>query len=211
MVSPLSSGGTARRIGLLGGSFNPAHVGHLHISLEALKRLGLDEVWWLVSPRNPLKRAEDLADYETRFALAAHQAAHPRIRVLGVEQQHGLRYTIDTLRFLKAHYPTTRFVWLMGADNLAGFHRWRAWRSIAALVPIAVLDRAPFALRALHGRFARRFAAQRLPGAEASLLADRAAPAWAYLTIPRHPLSATYLRKTLGKNAFLLHTGARKS
>ena len=200
----------SRRIGLLGGSFNPAHEGHLHISLEALKRLGLDEIWWLVSPRNPLKKSDDLADYATRLCTARDIAHHPRIRILDLEQKHGLRYTIDTIRFLKNRHPATQFVWLMGADNLAGFHRWRHWRQIAQLVPIAVLDRAPFALHALHGRFALRFAPYRLPTRSGATLASTPAPAWIYLTIPRHPLSATHLRKTLGKNAYLRHT-ARNS
>lgn len=195
-----------KRIGLLGGSFNPAHAGHLHISLEAMKRLGLDEIWWLVSPQNPLKKADEMNDYALRLAHAQHVANHPRIRVLDLEQRHGLRYTIDTIRFLKSRQRGTRFVWLMGADNLAGFHRWRAWRTIAALVPIAVLDRAPFALRALRGRFALRFAAARLRAEDAAKLADTTTPAWVYLPIPRHPASATDLRKTLGKNAFLRHT-----
>lgn len=192
-----------RRIGLLGGSFNPAHEGHFHISLEALKRLKLDEVWWLVSPQNPLKKSADLASYKERFASAGHMAAHPRLRVLDLEQREGLLYTIDTLRFLKRRYRGTQFVWLMGADNLAGFHRWRAWRQIAALVPIAVLDRAPYGLKALHAPFATRFARFR------TRLLAASAPAWNYLTIPRHPLSATQLRKTLGRGAFLRHTGRK--
>lgn len=192
-----------RRIGLLGGSFNPAHAGHRHISLEAIKRLGLDEVWWLVSPQNPLKRSDELADYTTRLATAEAVAAHRRIQVLDIEAQAGLRYTIDTIAYLQQCFPHTRFVWLMGADNLGGFHRWRAWREIAARVPIAVLDRAPYGLRALHQRFARIYARARLDERAARQLAFRTAPAWVYLSIPRHPLSATYLRKTLGKAAFL--------
>lgn len=197
-----------RRIGLLGGSFNPAHAGHLHISREALKRLQLDEVWWLVSPHNPLKEASDLADYTLRFTHAQGVACHPRIRVMDIEQRHGLRYTIDSVRFLQAHYPHHRFVWLMGADNLAGFHRWRAWKELAARVPIAVLDRAPYALRALQAPFAQRFRNARITTRMAAQLVQMAAPRWVYLTIPRHPLSATYLRKTLGKNAYLRHTAA---
>lgn len=200
-----------RRVGLLGGSFNPAHAGHLHISLEALKRLQLDEVWWLVSPQNPLKREGDLADYETRFTYAAYLANHPRIRILSIEQAQDLRYTIDTIRYLQKHHRSTRFVWLMGADNLAGFHRWRDWRGIAARVPIAILDRAPYGLHALHGRFAHCFARNRLPSTAARTLADSPVPAWTYLTIPRHPLSATHLRKTLGKHAWLRHTARNKS
>lgn len=198
-----------RRIGLLGGSFNPAHEGHLHISLEAMKRLKLDEIWWLVSPQNPLKKAGDLADYGKRFASAQYAAQHKRIRVLDVEAKHGLYYTIDTLKFLQARHRNCRFVWLMGADNLAGFHRWRAWREIARRVPMAVLDRAPYGLRALHAKCAITFAGARLGTSQARLIAGLLAPRWAYLTIPRHPLSATYLRKTLGKGAFLRHSTGR--
>lgn len=194
----------ARRIGLLGGSFNPAHAGHVHISREALKRLKLDEVWWLVSPQNPLKKASDLAPYALRLDYARTLARHPRIRVLDLEQQHGLYYTVDTLRFLRKRYPH-EFVWLMGADNLAGFHRWRAWRTIAQLVPVAILDRAPYALKALHGPFARTLRAHRVDERAASQLASRGS-GWSYLTIPRSPLSATALRKSLGKNAFMRHT-----
>lgn len=197
---------TKRRIGLLGGSFNPAHAGHLHISCEALKRLGLDEVWWLVSPQNPLKRAQDLAEYPLRLASAQHIAQHPRIRVLDVEARAGLYYSIDTIRYLQARHRDCQFVWLMGSDNLANFHRWRAWREIAQRLPIAVLDRAPYALQALHAKFAQLYAKNRLPSHAASQLTKGAGPRWVYLTIPRHPLSATYLRKTLGKNAFLHHS-----
>lgn len=192
-----------RRIGLLGGSFNPAHEGHLHISQEALKRLGLDEVWWLVSPQNPLKSTEGMEAYATRFGAAQVTAAHPHIHVLDIEAQAGLYYTVDTIAYLQQAFPRAHFVWLMGADNLASFHRWRAWREIAGRIPIAVLDRAPYGLRALHQRFARAFASARLPEAQAGFLAEKPAPAWVYLSIPRHPLSGTYLRKTLGKAAFL--------
>lgn len=195
----------ARRIGLLGGSFNPAHEGHLHISREALKRLKLDEVWWLVSPANPLKRAADLAPYATRLAIARDMAADPHIRVLDIEQRRALHYTIDSIRFLKERHPRTKFVWLMGADNLAFFHRWREWQAITRLVPIAVLDRAPYAFRALHGRFATRLAKWRLSARAAESLASQPPPAWSYLLIRRHPLSATILRKKLGRDAFLRH------
>ena len=195
-----------RRIGLLGGSFNPAHAGHLHISREALKRLGLDAVWWLVSPQNPLKASGELADYAVRLEAARHAAHDGRIQVLDVEARERLFYTIDTIRYLQQQYPHTQFVWLMGADNLAGFHRWRAWREIAARVPIAVLDRAPYGMKALHQRFARTFAAARQAEPQARKLLEKPAPAWVYLSIPRHPLSATFLRKTLGKDAFSRHT-----
>jgi nicotinate-nucleotide adenylyltransferase len=192
-----------RKIGLLGGSFNPAHEGHLHISLEALKRLRLDEIWWLVSPQNPLKKSSDLAKYETRLEKARAMARHPRIRVLDIEAREKLFYTIDSIRYLQRAHPRHAFVWLMGADNLGSFHRWRAWRKIASLVPVAVLDRAPYGLKALHQPFARTFAAARLNERSAVTLAESHTPAWIYLTIPRHPLSGTYLRKTLGKAAFL--------
>ena len=196
----------AQRIGLLGGSFNPAHEGHLHISREALKRLKLDQVWWLVSPQNPLKKKDELADYAERFTHAQYVARDPRIKVLDLERREGLYYTIDSLRHLTARYPQMQFVWLMGADNLAGFHRWRSWREIAKLLPIAVLDRAPYALKALAGPFARSFSATRMHERDAALLATKSAPSWLYLSIPRHPASATQLRKTLGKKAYLRHT-----
>ena len=194
-----------RRIGLLGGSFNPAHAGHLHISKQALKRLRLDEVWWLVSPQNPLKSKSELADYDARLESAEVIANDSRIRVLDIEAQLDLRYTVETITLLKKLYPQTTFVWLMGADNLAGFHRWRRWREIAQMVPIAVLDRAPYGINALHGRFARQFANMRVWERQSAQLASFSAPAWIYLTIPRHPLSSTQLRKTLGRRAFLRH------
>lgn len=187
-----------KKIGLLGGSFNPAHEGHLHISLEALKRLDLDEVWWLVSPKNPLKKASDLAPYKKRFEGAQKLARHPRIHVLDIEEKLGFYYSIDTLRYL-TQYRDGQFVWLMGADNLEHFHRWRSWRAIAKLVPIAVLDRAPYALKALHAPFAATFARHRLVGRAASRIASLSAPAWTYVLIPRSPLSSTSIRKTAGQ------------
>ncbi|MFN7609534.1 MAG: nicotinate-nucleotide adenylyltransferase, partial [bacterium] len=129
-----------KRVGLLGGSFNPAHAGHLHISREALKRLQLDEIWWLVAPQNPLKPRGDMAPYATRLASAQTMAADPRIRVRDIEANAGLYFTVDKLRYLTTRYRNMQFFWLMGADNLAQFHRWKAWRTIAAMVPILVLD-----------------------------------------------------------------------
>ncbi len=176
-----------RRIGLLGGSFNPAHEGHRHISLIALKRLKLDEVWWVVSPQNPLKPKAGMADFSERFASAC------------------TRFTFATLRALKNRMPHTRFVWLMGADNLAGFQRWQRWRSIARMLPIGVFDRAPFAYAALHGKAAHRFRTDRLTDRNASLISSSMPPAICYLAIRKHPLSATSLRKKLGDRAFLRH------
>jgi nicotinate-nucleotide adenylyltransferase len=194
-----------RRIGLLGGSFNPAHAGHLHITCEAIKRLKLQEVWWVISPQNPLKSSAELAEYALRRASAARMIAqHPRIRMCEVEAEHGLRYSIDTIRHLQARHRGVQFVWLMGADNLAQFHRWRNWREILARLPIAILDRAPYAFAALRGKAALRYQSAR---AVSPRLLRRSGPLprWAYLAIPRHPLSATHLRKTLGAAAFLRH------
>ena len=195
----------SRRIGLLGGSFNPAHGGHLHISLEALKRLKLDEIWWLVSPHNPLKIPAELAPYETRFKSAAAMAQHPRIKVLTIEQQEKLYYTVDTVRHLKRRHPRAQFVWLMGADNLLYFHRWKLWRTIVHTVPIAILDRLPYAFAGLHGRFALRFDSRRISANAARQLFSKKHSAWCYITLPRHPLSASFLRKTLGEAAFSRH------
>lgn len=201
-----------RRIGLLGGSFNPAHAGHLHVSLEALKRLRLDEVWWLVSPQNPLKSPRDMAAYDTRLASAAEViAGHRRIRVSAIESQQGWRYTIDTVRGLQRLYPGTRFVWLMGADNLAHFHRWRAWAALAGRIPIAVFDRAPFSFAALGSRFALRYGRCRIDERDAALLPYKKAPHWAYIHMKRHPLSSTTLRNSLGEAAFLRHTNPQAS
>lgn len=132
-----------RRIGLLGGSFNPAHDGHRHISLYALKMLGLDEVWWMVSPQNPLKPIAGMAPLAERVAAARLVAKHPRIRVTDIERKMGTRYTVDTLTQLKQRFPDTAFTWLMGTDNLLTFHKWRQWERIFALVPVVALDRPP--------------------------------------------------------------------
>ncbi len=183
-----------QRIGLLGGSFNPAHAAHRHISLEALKRLDLDYVWWLVSPQNPLKHQKDTAPYARRVAQAKAIANHPRIKVLDLEQRLGSRYTIDTLRALNRLYPDTKFVWLMGADNLIDIPRWHGWREIFARAPIAILDRPHYSIRAPLGKAAQTFRAFRIPVYGAKRLADKTPPAWTFLRIPRHSLSATELR-----------------
>ena len=129
------------RVGLFGGSFNPPHEAHRAASLFAMRRLGLDRVWWLVTPGNPLKDTDGLPPLEQRLAAARALANHPRIDVTDLEARLRTRYSVDTLRMLKRRYPLVRFVWLMGADNLVNFHRWKDWRAIAALVPIAVVDR----------------------------------------------------------------------
>ncbi len=198
------------RIGLLGGSFNPAHAGHVHISREAIKRLGLSEVWWLMSPKNPLKKSSDLADIQLRVRHArALVAREPRIVIRSDEITHGIFYTVDSIRYFQKHYPRTQFVWLMGADNLKQFHRWKSSHAIMRRIAVAVIDRAPYSLSALASRTAKRYARYRLQLRARLHLVSRRAPAWMYLCIPRHPLSATILRKTLGANAFLGHNNKR--
>ena len=135
-----------KRIGILGGSFNPAHGGHRRVSVAALERLGLDEVWWLVSPQNPLKSSDGMAALAARVASAKLQARHPRVKVLALEAELGTRYAVDTVRALQRHFPASRFVWLMGADNLAELHRWHDWRRFARSVPIAVFARPGYSL-----------------------------------------------------------------
>ena len=186
---------TARqlRVGLLGGSFNPAHDGHRYVSLEALKRLRLDQVWWLVSPQNPLKAAAGMAPLAERVAGAERLALHPRLKVMALETRLGTRYTADTLARLAA-WPGHRFVWLMGADNLAQLPRWWKWRGILAGCPVAVFERHPYSYAALSGPVARGFAAERLPEDRADELVQRAPPAWVFLRLRPHPASATAIR-----------------
>jgi nicotinate-nucleotide adenylyltransferase len=183
------------RIGLYGGSFNPAHAGHRHVSLLALKRLRLDRIWWLVTPGNPLKDHGELADTAERVAQAQRVAAHPRIDVTSFEEIIDARYTVDTLLFLARRCPGVDFVWIMGADNLASFHRWRGWRTIAALMPIAVVDRPGFTLKATRSRAAISLAPYRVPAAAAADLAAMAPPVWVFLYGPRSSLSSTQLRR----------------
>lgn len=183
-------------IGVLGGSFNPAHSGHLHVSREAKRRLRLKEVWWLVSPHNPLKAKSELADYAARLAGAKKISAKtPFIRVLDLEQRWGTRYTVDTLTRLKRCYPRARFIWLMGADNLASFHRWKRWQKIFQLVPLVIFDRAPYSHRALHVRSALRFAGFRWNERQLGVLSCSALPAWGYVAMRRDPTSSTEIRK----------------
>ncbi|HYG89838.1 MAG TPA: nicotinate-nucleotide adenylyltransferase [Azospirillum sp.] len=189
------------RIGLLGGSFNPAHAGHRHISLHALKALKLDQVWWLVSPQNPLKPSRDMATLQERLAGARVVARHPRIRVTGLECSLGTRYTADTLAELIRRYPKTRFVWLMGADNLQQIPRWRHWTRIFRSMPIAVLSRPTYSLSALGGIAAQRFARRRVPDLRARELADAKPPAWTFLRNPLHPASATAIRRARARGS----------
>jgi nicotinate-nucleotide adenylyltransferase len=182
------------RIGLLGGSFNPAHAAHRYISLAALKRLGLDQVWWLLSPGNPLKDASKMPDLEARIETAREVARHPKIVVTGFEAGRPSAYTVDTIDFLKRRYPSVDFVWLMGADNLASFHRWREWEKLFGLVPIAVLDRPGYRLKARASRAAQRFAFAALDESDARGLASMGSPAWTLLSLPLSSLSSTKIR-----------------
>ncbi|MGY3448885.1 nicotinate-nucleotide adenylyltransferase [Bradyrhizobium sp. USDA 4353] len=186
------------RIGLLGGSFNPPHQAHRAISLFALKRLQLDRVWWLVTPGNPLKDNGGLHALTERAAAARKVAADPRIEISCLESVIGTRYTADTIDYLRRRASRLRFVWIMGADNLAQFHRWQKWQHIAAQIPIAVVDRPPRSFRALNAPAARALARYRIAEADASRLADRAAPAWVYLTGLKMSLSSTGLRNPDG-------------
>jgi nicotinate (nicotinamide) nucleotide adenylyltransferase/ribosome silencing factor RsfS/YbeB/iojap len=185
-----------RRIGLLGGSFNPAHLGHLHLSLTALRRLDLDEVWWLVSPQNPLKPAAGMDPFAARLDRARQVAAgHNRIRVTDLENRlDGSRYTVDTVKALCRRYPRLRFVWLMGGDNLVQIRRWDRWTEIFQTVPIAVFDRPSYALKALAGLAAKRFARDRLPVCGARRLAETKPPVWVFFHTRLDPSSATRLR-----------------
>jgi len=184
-----------RRIGLLGGSFNPAHDGHRHISQLALSRLGLDEVWWLVSPQNPLKSEAGMAPFESRLKSASEVACDRRIRVSAIEAEFGTRYTADTLKALQSRYPAARFVWLMGADNLVQISRWRAWTQIFKTIPIAVFARDSYDSKALSELASVRFRRARIPEHAARLLPDAAPPAWVFLRIKPHPATATELRQ----------------
>ena len=183
-----------RAIGLLGGSFNPAHGGHLMISLIALKRLRLDEVWWLVSPQNPLKPIDGMAPFAERFATARRVANHRRIKVTDIETRLGTHFTVDTLKELTSRRRGLAFVWLMGADNLVQFPKWEGWKEIFHTVPIAVFDRPTYSLKALSGVAAMRFAHRRIPERAALKLAWQAPPAWVFLHSRLNPVSATEIR-----------------
>jgi nicotinate-nucleotide adenylyltransferase len=181
---------------LLGGSFNPAHGGHLHISLLALQRLGVDEVWWLVSPQNPLKPVTGMAPFATRLAGAGALAKdQPRIKVSALEAALRTSYTADTIAALERRFPRTRFVWLMGGDNLAQLPRWKRWVELMERVPIAVFDRPQTSLKALAGKAAQRFARARVPQAAARDLSAMKPPAWAFFHTRLDPRSATEIRK----------------
>lgn len=178
-------------IGLLGGSFDPAHDGHVHITREALKRLGLDQVWWLVSPGNPLK-VNGPAPMPERLARARSLMRDPRVKVTDLEARLGTRYTAATLERLQAIYPGVHFVWLMGADNLVQFTRWQRWRDILEMVPVGVLARPGWGVRARLSKAARSMRANEVERGESLRL--RRAPAWAFVNLPMHSASSSAIR-----------------
>jgi nicotinate-nucleotide adenylyltransferase len=186
------------RIGLLGGSFNPPHAAHRAISQFAIKRLKLDRVWWLLTPGNPLKDTGALHDLAERADAARKIADDPRIDISCLEAVIGVRYTIDTIIHLRRRVSGVHLVWIMGADNLAQFHRWKDWRRIASEVPIAVIDRPPQSFRALAAPAAQALARYRLPENQAARLAEQHAPAWVFLTGMKLNLSSTGLRNSDG-------------
>jgi len=188
------------RIGLLGGSFNPAHEGHRLISLIALRRLNLDCIWWLVTPGNPLKQASELADLPTRLKTCAQIANHPALIISDFESTIGTHFTYDTLRHLTQRCAGVNFVWLMGADNLASFHLWYRWRDIARLMPLAVIDRPGNTLRASHSKAALYLEKYRIDEAQGRSFASAPAPALMFVHGPRSAQSSSALRAQTGRN-----------
>ena len=193
---PLSVPG--QRIGLMGGTFDPPHAAHAMIARTAMKRLRLSQVWWLVTPGNPLK-SRALPPLSDRIAACRRLVPERAMKISGVEAALGTRYSVDTLSILRRRLPGRRLVWIMGADNLALFHHWRDWRTIFRLMPVAVIDRPGWHLRALASPAARTFAASRVPESSARRLADKSAPAWIFLSGPLSDLSSTAIRARLGR------------
>ena len=182
------------RVGLFGGSFDPAHHGHVHVTREALKRFGLDRVWWLVSPGNPLKQRGP-APLDQRIAGARRIMRHPRVVVTDIEAQLGTRYTAETIAALQHHLPGVRFTWLMGADNLAQFHQWQDWQEIVARVPIGVLARPGERLEGLTARMPQVYRFARMAEADSKGLGDSTPPSWCFVNISMRSVSSTELRR----------------
>ena len=185
--------GNGQRIGLFGGSFNPAHRGHLKVALYALKHLQLDWIWWLVSPQNPLKDKSETGEYAERLKYTRRIARHPRFVVTDIEQQMQSQYTADTLRQLRQKSGNSKFVWIMGADSLASLHRWHEWLDIAATMPLAVLARPGYSIKALRSPAALRFATSRV-ASPAGIFTGKL-PAWTFVTMPLRRESSTAIRR----------------
>jgi nicotinate-nucleotide adenylyltransferase len=182
-----------RVIGLFGGSFDPAHAGHVALTKHALRQFGLDQVWWLVTPGNPLK-SHGPAPLATRMAQARAKMKHPQVRVTDIEAQLGTTYTAETIAVLQDRFVHTQFVWLMGADNLAQFDQWKDWRQIMETIPIGVIARPDARLSPLSSRAARIYRNARVPAKKSRLLGNLSGPAWCYLNMPLMPISSTALR-----------------
>ncbi|MBU0739117.1 MAG: nicotinate-nucleotide adenylyltransferase [Alphaproteobacteria bacterium] len=185
-------------IGLFGGSFNPPHPGHLLVAEIALRRLGLDQLWWLVTPGNPLKSRTELMPLAERLKACEQLATDPRIKVTAFEKSLGTSYTARTLEFIRTRNPHAHFIWIMGADNLAGFHRWQRWQKIATTFPIAVIDRPGSTLAYLSSKMARTFDYARVDEEDAGVLWQKRAPAWTFIHGPRSTLSSSAIRAAAG-------------
>ncbi len=193
-ILKMPAAGDGQRIGLFGGSFNPPHEGHLHLCELALRRLELNQIWWMVTPGNPLKDVSGLPALRERVARCRAIVKDSRIKVTGFEARYKVRFTADTVQLLRKLRSRQKFVWLMGADNLAGFHNWQDWRGIANALPIAVIDRPGSTLSYRSARAALALSRFRVDEEDASLLADMEPPAWTFIHGPRNSLSSTALR-----------------
>ena len=187
---------SSQKIGLLGGSFNPAHHGHLSISKIALRRLGLNQIWWIVSPRNPLKKYDFLYDFEERVFSARRIINTNNISISKLELNAQIKYTIGTLEYLRARYHSSRFVWIMGADNLNRFHLWREWEKIIKLMPIAIIDRPSSSLNVTSSVFANKYRAYRIDEADSSQLIYHKTPAWVFMHTKLNYQSSSQLRNS---------------
>ena len=182
------------KVGILGGSFDPAHEGHLEITHAALEFLDLDYIWWLVSPGNPLKNDNEISSFENRFYSAKNMADDPRIIVTDLEQKLGTKYTIDTLEKIIYNHPNHKFIWLMGADNLAQFNQWKDWRKIADTVPFAIFNRPSYSKQSMQSVAATELREFRIDEKNAGLLYKLKPPAWIYYTLSKNPMSSTEIR-----------------